>query len=138
MSTLLNERTPFDILFRNYFNNQSSFAPASDAKIPHPLDIYYTEDGLFFEIACTGLSKDEVSVGVEGDLLKVSYEKPEGKKDFHEGYIHKGLSRKSFNLGYKISTKYDLPKAQAEMENGLLIISIPLAEEAKPKSLTIL
>lgn len=137
MSTLLNERSPFDILFRNYYNSKNGFLPAGDSKFPHPLDIYYTDEGLFFEIACTGLNKDDVTIDLEGDLLKVSYEKPEGKTDFHEGYIHKGLSKKSFSLGYKISTKYDLSDAQATMENGLLTISIPLAEKAKPKSLTI-
>jgi HSP20 family protein len=137
MSTLLNERSPFDILFRNYYNSKNGFLPAGDSKFPHPLDIYYTDEGLFFEIACTGLSKDDVSIDLEGDLIKVSYEKPEGKTDFHDGYIHKGLSKKSFSLGYKISTKYDLSEAQASMENGLLTISIPLAEKAKPKSLNI-
>jgi len=47
------------------------------------------------------------------------------------------LSRKSFSLGYKIAPKFDLTKVDAEMENGLLKIFIPLTKEAKPKAIKI-
>ena len=43
----------------------------------------------------------------------------------------------SFNLGYKIASKYDLSQAEAEMENGLLKIYVPFAKESKPKTLKI-
>ena len=54
-----------------------------------------------------------------------------------EGYIYHGLSKKSFSLGYKIAPKFNLTKTKAELENGLLEIFIPLAEDAKPKSIKI-
>lgn len=41
------------------------------------------------------------------------------------------------SLGYKIAPKFDLTKISAEMENGLLKISIPLTKEAKPKAIKI-
>ena len=76
MSTLkINERNPFDILFRNFFNTEDQFAPAFNSKQPHPLNIYYNDEGLHFEVACTGLTKEDISISVEGDLLKISYEK---------------------------------------------------------------
>ena len=137
MSTLkINERNPFDILFRNFFNAEEQFAPAFNSKQPHPLDIYYNDEGLHFEVACTGLTKEDVSISVEGDLLKISYKKPEGELDF-SGYIYHGLSKKSFDLRYKIAPKFDLSITEAEMLDGLLKIFIPLADEAKPKSIKI-
>jgi len=45
--------------------------------------------------------------------------------------------KKSFDLGYKISPKYNLTKISAEMENGLLNLHIPISEESKPKSIKI-
>jgi HSP20 family protein len=137
MSTLnIYERNPFDILFRNFFNAEEQFAPAFNSKQPHPLDIYYDEEGLHFDVACTGLTKEDISISVEGDLLKISYKKPETEIDF-SGYIYHGLSRKSFDLGYKISPKFNLPKIKAEMENGLLKLHIPIAEESKSKTIQI-
>ena len=139
MSTLqLLERhlSPFDILFRNHFNSDSTFQPASDTKQPHPLNIYFDDKGLYFEVACTGLTKKDVVLDIEGDILKISYKKPEDEK-FHEGTIHRGLSKKSFDLRYKIAPKFDLGLIDASLTNGLLEIFIPLAEEAKPKSIKI-
>ena len=139
MSTLeILERhiSPFDILFRNLFNAESQFAPALQSKQPHPVNIFYDDKGLHFEVACTGLTKKEVGINIEGDILKISYKKPENE-EFHEGTIYNGLSKKSFNLGFKIAPKFDLSGATAELANGLLEIFIPIAEEAKPKSIKI-
>ena len=138
MSTLFLERhiSPFDILFRNLFNAESQFEPALQSKQPHPVNIFYDDKGLHFEVACTGLTKKEVDINIEGDILKVSYKKPE-TDEFHEGTIYNGLSKKSFNLGYKIAPKFDLSTTEAELANGLLTIFVPLAEDAKPKSIKI-
>ena len=137
MSTLFNERSPFDILFRNFFDRELEYAPAHQSKISHPLDIYYTEEGLFFEIACTGLSKKDVDIKIEGDQLNISYQKPKEEETLPEGYIYHGLSRKSFNIGYKIASKFKLSDASADMQNGLLKIKVPVAEESKSKVLKI-
>jgi len=51
--------------------------------------------------------------------------------------IHNGLSKKSFDLRYKIAPKFDLNNIDAALTNGLLEIFIPLAEEAKPKTIKI-
>ena len=134
MSTNFNE---FDILFHNFFHPTSGFLSAATAKQPHPLNIFYTEDKLHFELACTGLTKEDVKVNIEEDILKISYKKPEDDDTLHPGTIHRGLARRSFDLGYKISAKYDLSKAEAKLENGLLEIAIPISEKAKPKTLKI-
>jgi HSP20 family protein len=128
---------PFDVLFKNFFNNDSFFAPALETKISHPVDIYETQDGLHFEIACTGLSKEDVKINIEGDILRVTYEKDGDNEIDVANYIHKGIARRSFNLGYKVSSRFDLQNADAQMNNGLLTISIPFAEQAKPKALAI-
>ena len=127
---------PFDILVRNFFNSEHTFAPVFDAKIQHPVDILETEDGLHFEVACTGLTKKDIEINVEGDILRISYDKD--KDNVPEGtWIHRGIARRSFNLGYKIAPKFSLANADAEMNDGLLKITIPYADEAKPKVLKI-
>lgn len=139
MSTLqLLERhlSPFDILFKNHFNAGESFAPALNSKQPHPLNIFHDDKGLFFEVACTGLTKKDIVLDIEGDILKITYNKPHNEV-FHEGMIYNGLSKKSFDLRYKIAPKFDLSQTDASLTNGLLEIFIPLAEEAKLKSIKI-
>tara|TARA_R110000796_G_C14552462_1_gene434007 strand:- start:1575 stop:1988 length:414 start_codon:yes stop_codon:yes gene_type:complete len=132
MSTLPYEHTQFDILFRNFFKADEAFAPALNSKQPHPLNIFYDDQGLYFEIACTGLTKDDLKIDIEGDELKIHYLKKDPDPNL-EGYIYHGLSKKSFSLGYKISPKFNMDLVEAKLEHGLLNIFIPLVEEAKKK-----
>ena len=39
---------------------------------------------------------------------------------FNSDYIHKGIAKRSFNLGWRIDSKFDLSKANAEFKDGLL------------------
>jgi HSP20 family protein len=142
MSTLFFERhiSPFDLLFKDFFKSDLNFQPAIEAKITHPVDIYENKNGLHFEVACTGLTKEDIEINIEGDVLKISYNKPQDESCCETNdcnYIHKGIARRSFNLGYKITPKFNLTKASAEMKNGLLKISVPFADESKPKTLQI-
>ena len=142
MSTLFFERhvSPFDLLFRDFFKSELDFQPAAEAKISHPVDIYENKNGLHFEIACTGLTKSDIEINIEGDILKISYNKSKDEACCEVDdckYIHKGIAKRSFNLGYKVASKFNLPESSAEMKDGLLKISVPFAEESKPKSLKI-
>lgn len=140
----LHERNPFDILVRNFLQTANGYAPLAESKLPHPVDIYETETHLVFDIACTGVSQEELEVQTQNNTLRVNYDK--GKDDCHcapecnckdVSYIHKGIAKRSFNLGWKIDSKFDLSKADAEFKYGLLKIAIPYAKGSEVKTLKI-
>ena len=100
--------------------------------------MFEDEEGLTFEIACVGLDKKDVKISIESDILKVSYDKGSQQKSTPEKrFYHTGVRKSSFNLGWKVARRFDLAKAQAEMNDGLLVVKIPYASEAKPKTLKI-
>ena len=68
--------TPFDILVRNFFDTEAPFNPLTSVKLKHPVDVYEDKNGLHLEVACTGLTKKDVGLTIEGDVLRISYEKP--------------------------------------------------------------
>ena len=135
MSTLFLERNPFDILVRNFFQDASQYRPLAESKLPHPVDIYERDNGLGIDIACTGISKEDIEILIEGNIIRVNYERPKAELD--DVYIHKGIAKRSFNLGWKIDSKFDLSTATAEFKDGLLRIIIPYIEGSKPKTLKI-
>lgn len=135
MSTLFYERNPFDILVRNFFQDAGAYRPLAESKLPHPVDIYERDNGLGLDIACTGIQKDDIEILTEGNVIRVNYDKP--KEDDLGEYIHRGIAKRSFNLGWKIDSKFDLSKASAEFKNGLLQIVIPFAKGSEPKTLKI-
>ena len=92
-----------------------------------------------FDVAIVGLSEDDINIEVvDGDTLYISYQKDDEVESVDgQQYIHQGIAKRSFNFGWKITNKFDLSKIDAVVENGLLSISIPHAEEAKPKRIEI-
>ena len=127
--------SPFDILIKDFFNTDTEFRPAHQTKINHPVDIYEANDGLNIDIACVGLTKKDIEITVEGDILKVEYNRDKSKND--EAYVHRNIAKRSFNLGWRISRRFDLSKLNAKLELGLLQLSAPLTEDNKPKTVTI-
>ena len=125
MSTLFYEYSPFDILVRNFFTDGSRYQPLPETKLQHPVDIYQIDKGLAIDIACTGISKEEIEIQIQDNILRVNYDK---SKNENLEYIYKGIAKRSFNLGWKIDSKFDLGKANAKFENGLLAINIPFAK----------
>jgi HSP20 family molecular chaperone IbpA len=136
-----NYTSPLDVLVRNFFDSQGTFDKPSRPNVTHPIDVFEDQNGLTLEVACTGIDKKDVNINIEGDVLRLSYDKgkAEPRNGTHEGvrYYHSGIKKSNFNLGWKISRRFNLAKANAEMVNGLLVISIPFATESKPKSITI-
>ena len=127
--------SPFDILIKDFFNQDTEFRPAQQTKINHPVDIYEADDGLNIDIACVGLTKKDIELTVEGAILKVEYNRDKSKKD--ETYVHRNIAKRSFNLGWRISRRFDLTKLNAKLELGLLHLFAPLTEDNKPKTVTI-
>ena len=138
MGTILLNRhlSPFDILVKNFFQSEEQFQTPNNKIINHPVDIYEDDDGIYFDIACTGLNKKQINVNVENDILKVSYKKE--STTLVDKHVHfSGIAKRSFDLGWKIARRFDLSKIEASMKDGLLKLFIPLTPENKPKSVSI-
>lgn len=130
-----NEVEPFDVLFKNFFDNSGFFSPAIQSNFNYPVDIFETENSLNIDIAIPGIDKEDIHIEECDGILNVSYDKKEtyensDNEDRH--WLKRGITRKSFNMGWKISDKFNLKKIEAEMDKGLLQITIPKAEEKTP------
>ena len=139
MGTIFLEKqfSPFDILVKNFFNTEETFQTPTNKIINHPVDVYEDEDGLYFDIACTGLTKKQVNIKVEEDVLRVIYHKPDKDEKPNVHYYHSGVAKRNFNLGWKIARRFILSDIEATMKDGLLKLFIPLQPESKPKTVSI-
>ena len=140
MGTLFLEKhfSPLDILVKNFFNaEQEEFQQPNNRIINHPVDIYEDKTGLFFDIACTGLTKKQIELKVEDDILRVIYTKKDDKEEKNLHHYHSGIAKRSFNIGWKIARRFSLPEIEASMKDGLLKLFIPLTPESKSKTISI-
>ena len=140
MGTIFLERnfSPLDILVKNFFQaEQEEFTTPTNRILNHPVDIYEDKEGLYFDIACTGLTKKQIELKVEDDVLRASYTKKDDKEDKDLHIYHSGIAKRNFNLGWKIARRFDLTKIEGSMKDGLLKLFIPLTPESKPKTVSI-
>tara|TARA_B100000902_G_scaffold360483_1_gene377216 strand:+ start:296 stop:730 length:435 start_codon:yes stop_codon:yes gene_type:complete len=139
---LLGERLfSTDLLFKDFFDRDTAFGSIIETKPAYPVDIFLQNDNLCFDIACVGLEKDDINVSVESNTLKVAYRKPNIESNPSDveapNYVHRGITRRSFDMGWKISADYDLSKLDASMAKGLLQITVPKSENAKTRTIEI-
>ena len=127
--------SPFDILFRNFFDTDGDYAPYNQIKLNHPVDIYEADEGLSIDIACVGLTKEDIDLTIEGDVLRVEYSKERSSGETE--YIQRNIAKRAFNFGWRISRRFDLGQLEANLQNGLLHLYAPLAEESKIKKIAI-
>ena len=139
MGTIFLEKhfSPLDILVKNFFQEEEQFQQPNNRILNHPVDIYEDTKGLRFDIACTGLTKKQIELKVEDDVLRVIYEKKDKKEDEDLHIYHSGIAKRSFNIGWKIARRFALSEIEASMKDGLLKLFIPLTPESKPKSVSI-
>lgn len=130
----------FDLLWKSFFEQGSVFKPVKEKVVNHPCDIQETDNGLRIELTAVGLDKDEIDIIVDSETLRVAYRKNEDEKQKEKDeyrYLHRSIKKASFDIAWKISSKYDLVKLEAKLDKGLLTLDIPFAKENKPKKVTI-
>lgn len=102
------------------------------------VDISEDEDAFYIEAEMPGLKKEDISLGVEEDVLTIKGERKketeEQGKNYHRVERNYGSFSRSFNLGELI----DRENIEASFENGVLHVSLPKAQQVrKTKEITI-
>jgi HSP20 family protein len=99
-----------------------------------PVDIYSTEDEVVIKAAVPGVNPDDVEITIEGDTLTIKGETtaPEDVDYICQEHCYGPFAR-TFNLNVPIQTD----KVTAEFENGMLTLTLPKAEEVKPKTIKV-
>lgn len=90
-----------------------------------------TEDSYQIAVNVIGIRKENVSIEVEENILKVK-----GETSYKEDSILKNLVS-SLDHSIRISPNYDISQTTAEVENGILLITIPKKAEAKQKKISV-
>jgi HSP20 family protein len=130
----------FDLLWKSFFDSNSIFKPIREKVVNHPCDVQETDNGLKIEVAAIGLTSDEIEIIVDSETLRIAYRKTEDEKEKEKNeyrYLHRSIKKASFDIAWKISSKYDLAKLNASIDKGLLTLDIPFAKENKPKKIEI-
>lgn len=138
INQLLNIDNLTELFFRDFFESDSSFLNIDNhSKIPYPVNIIKNKKNIEFQISALGLKKEDIHIETDSDILRVSHDKSNKGNISEPDYIYKGITNKAFSLGWKISPKYDLSNINAKMDDGLLIINVPIGKDQEIKKIPI-
>jgi HSP20 family protein len=127
-------RDAMDRLFDDAFTRPLS---ASGFSATPAIDMYQTEDEVVVKATLPGLTADDVDITVTGETLTLRGEYKHETEEKQATYHIREQRSGSFERSLFLPTDVKADKASANFENGVLTIAMPIAEEVKPRSITI-
>lgn len=123
--------TEFDNLFEELGDmfNPSKSNPS--------VNVLETDTAIKLEVALPGMSKNDIEIAVEDDVLSISSKNQSEKTEDEKGYVRKEFSFKSFSRSFALPENVDKKMITSKFENGILTVTIPKAVPAAPSKTTI-
>ena len=101
------------------------------------IDMYQTDNDVVVKAALPGFKADDVQINVTGDVLTIRGEMKREEEQQEKSWHIREHRWGSFERSISLPTDVVSEKAQADFDNGVLTISLPKAEEVKPKTITV-
>jgi len=105
-------------------------------KLTFPVDVIADNDSFTINALLPGINADDLDIQIVNEIVTIS---GEIKADREEGATYLLAERPSgrFHRVITLPTPLNPAKVNAKLENGVLTLEIPKAEEAKPRSIKV-
>ena len=127
-------REAMDRLFDDAFTRPLSLRDGWSAPA---IDMYQTDDEIVVKAALPGFKPDEVQINITGEVLTLKGEVKQQEEKKERAWHMREQRWGTFERSVVLPTDVVSDKAKAEFENGILTITLPKAEEVKPKVINI-
>ena len=128
-------REAMDRLFDDAFTHPLSMS-GNGWSVP-AVDMYQTDNEIVVKAALPGIKADEVQINITGDVLTLKGEVKQSEEVKEKAYHIHEQRWGAFERTLILPANVIADKAKADFENGILSITLPKAEEAKPKTISI-
>jgi HSP20 family protein len=123
-----------DRLFEDFFSNPLT---VSEALSQPSVDLLQTDDEIIVKATMPGLDPDDLDIQITGDTLTLRGETKKEDEIKEAKYHLRERRYQSFSRSLRLPNTVVAEKAQAEMKNGVLTLTLPKAEEVKPKVISV-
>jgi HSP20 family protein len=132
----LSLRQAMDRLLEDSFVRPRGSYP-QESEFGIPLDVADSQDALVIEAALPGVAPDDVDITVLGDTLSITATSQQERSADEDGYVYREVRRGRFSRTVTLPSQVQPDRASATFEHGMLRLSIPKAEAAKPRQIRI-
>ena len=100
-------------------------------------DVYETDSEVVVKMAVPGINPDDLAINISGDTVQISGETQDEKEDQGKTYYQRQLRYGRFAQSVVLPTPVDADKAEATFRNGMLTLTLPKTESARPKQIKV-
>ncbi|HOM66556.1 MAG TPA: Hsp20/alpha crystallin family protein [Brevefilum fermentans] len=101
-----------------------------------PIDVIADKDSFTIKALLPGVQPDDLEINIVNELVTISGELKVNREE-SENYLLAECPSGRFHRVLTLPTPLDSSKVQAELENGILTVVVPKAEEAKPRTIKV-
>ena len=130
---LVSLRQAMDRLFEDGFARPFRLAPVPGNGLPPAVDVYETNDELIVKAPLPGVKPEELDISITNNTLTIKGETKVEEEEKQQNYLRKECHYGAFARSLVLPAGLDTDKADASLESGILTLTLPKAEEAKPK-----
>ena len=123
-------------LFEDAFSRMLT-EPQTNRPWAPAVDIYETENELVLKADLPDVDLKDIDVRVENQTLTISGERKFEKKDTTKGYHRIERSYGTFVRSFSVPSSFDTENIAAEFKNGVLSVTLPKKEAAKPRQVKV-
>ncbi len=123
-------RNPLSDMVNNLFDNDLGDFFGKRFSDP-AANIIENNDSFRLEIAVPGLNKDDFRINLENNILTISAELEDEKREEGKNYSRKEFYYGSFSRAFTLPKTIDLEKIKADYQNGILCVILPKKDEAR-------
>jgi HSP20 family protein len=134
---LISLREAMDRLFEESFVRPRTgwLAPLGAGALA--VDVYETDQDVVVKSSVAGVKPEDIDITITGDTLTIKGETKAEEKVERANYIRQERRYGAFSRSVTLPTTIVAEKAKAEFENGVLTLTLPKAEEVKPKTIKV-
>ncbi len=133
---MMSFQNAMDRLFEERFIRPSHLWPELE-RGELPVDMYQTANDVVIKAALPGVKPEEMDISITGDMLTIKGEHKEDQERKQEDYFYKEHRYGTFSRSIPLPVRVKSDKAEALFDNGVLTLTLPKAEEVKPKQIKV-
>lgn len=134
---LISLREAMDQLFEESIVRPRARTLSAESTGSLAVDLYETEESVVVKTAIPGAEPEDIEISIVEDTLTIRGEikAEEGITEGH--YVYRERPHGVFSRSLTIPVSIESGKAEAEFEDGILTLTLPKAEELKPKAIAV-
>ncbi len=130
-------RDEMDRLFTGFLGSvgDGGFMPNMFRNQP-PVNVWDRTDAIMVEMELPGVKNDQIDISVTGGELTIKVNRPD---ETQQGMVFHRRERPvgAFHRSLRLPVEVDSNRVEAELRNGVLTITLPKAESAKPRKINV-